>query len=95
MSRFNHLNKAQTPSRISLGTINRITLDKPVGNLSQNEHEQLSYLKKQLRWSKQNGYRIVLTDNSYRQNGIDCWMLKNSSMPYLAPGFRKKILHIL
>lgn len=95
MSRFNHLNKEHIPSRISLGTINRITLDKPVGNLSKNEQEQLSYLKRQLRWSKQNGYRIVLTDNSYRQNGIDCWMLKNSSMPYLAPGFRKKIVHIL
>lgn len=97
MSRFNHLDNRylDIPSRISIGTINRITLDKPVGSLDKNEKEQLSYLKKQLRWSKKNGYKIVMTDNSYKKNGIDCWLLKNSSIPYLAPGFRKKILHIL
>ena len=97
MSRFEYFNNQfhHNPSRISIGTINRVTLNKPLESLSKNEKEQLDYLKRQLRWSKKNGYNIVMTNNSYKANSIDCWLLRNSSMPYLTPGFKKKILHIL
>jgi|GEM_PF-1199483 len=97
MSRFEEFynHSTHTPSRISIGTINRVTLNKPLKSLNKNEKEQLDYLKRQLKWSKRNGYNIVMTNNSYKQNSIDCWLLRNSSMPFLTPGFKKKILHVL
>lgn len=95
MTETNRLSWKTLPLRTSLGMINSNTLNKPVTALSFAEKKQLDYLKEKLRWSKKNGYYIVMAKNQHDRNGIDCWMMKDTAMPYLSPKFKQNILHVL
>lgn len=84
----------KNPRRISIGAINKKTLDKKLNVLSDNEKEQFCYLRDQILWAKKNGYFIVLTRNNRFPFKIDCWMIRKTSMPFLDFKFKKKIYHV-
>ena len=44
----------------------------------------MTLLKDQMVWGKDNGYNLVLTNDSEQ---IDCWMIRDNSMDELNPLF--------
>ena len=80
--------------RICLCAISKRTLNKTLDLLDDKEREQFYYLRDQIMWGLKNGYQIVMTSDRFNSNKIDCWMIKNSSMPFLEHNFRKRIIQI-
>lgn len=76
---------------IYIGQIEKGTLHKPLGYLDQGEQREYDLLRDQMVWGKDNGYSLVLTNDSEQ---IDCWMIRGNSMDELNPLFKKTILQV-
>jgi len=85
----------RNPRRICIGAISQSTLKKTLDLLEDKEREQFYYLRDQIIWGFKNGYHIVMTSDRFISNKIDCWMIKNSSLQFLDPDFRRRIIQIL
>ena len=84
----------RNPRRICIGAISQSTLKKTLDLLEDKEREQFYYLRDQIMWGFKNGYHTVMTSDKFNANKIDCWMIKNSSLQFLDPDFRRRIIQI-
>ena len=76
---------------IYIGQIGKDTLHKPLDYLDADEQKDYNLLKDQMIWGKDNGYNLVLTNDSEQ---IDCWMIRDNSMNELNPLFKRTILQV-
>jgi hypothetical protein len=76
---------------IYIGQIEKDTLHKPLDYLDDKERKDYDLLKDQMVWGKDNGYNLVLTNDSKQ---IDCWMIRDRSMHELNPLFKRTILQV-
>ena len=89
----NRLN-VRNPRRICICAVSKRTLNKTLNLLDDKERGQFYYLRDQIIWGFKNGYHIVMTSDRFNSNKIDCWMIRGSSMQFLDPDFRRRIIQI-